>query len=321
MIDLERAAERSSTSNNDADSDGRNPTPNGDNNTKKKTKLQSQLLAEGDFMAMRRSVRRYPYYVNQFFMKRAKEFMDGYARSVLNIEYYWGRVEFAAGRGQIHLHILGIAKNKAYLTEFYRAKSEEEKVAVLERYARSHLDMTADVQYDADRTKFDPAESGDVTSPLASRFSDAQCLETDARNLAQDSMDHVCNTYCLGPVSPGGMTCRKCRFNYGQESTPNKGDTPGRDLQERSSIVRDSKGVEHFFMPRLHSRTVVQHSRSLLQAWRANADVQLMIYRSNPDCPDVSEIENVCRYVVAYAGKRYKTTKQEKDMIQNIILR
>ncbi len=36
--------------------------------------------------------------------------MDEFARDALDLEYYWGRVEFAPGRGAIHLHILGIAK-------------------------------------------------------------------------------------------------------------------------------------------------------------------------------------------------------------------
>ena len=61
-------------------------------------------------------------------MHRAKTFMDIFAQEVLNLEYYWGRVEFASGRGAIHLHILGIAKNKGYLPQFYCAKTEDEKI-------------------------------------------------------------------------------------------------------------------------------------------------------------------------------------------------
>ena len=38
--------------------------------------------------------------------------MDIFAQEVLNLEYYWGRVEFESGHGAVHLHILGIAKNK-----------------------------------------------------------------------------------------------------------------------------------------------------------------------------------------------------------------
>ena len=92
----------------------------------------AKKLKNNDFSALRKSVAKYPLYANQYFMKRANEFMDGYARDVLGIEYYWGRVEFAAGRGQIHLHILGIGKNKAYLHEFYRAETEQDKTDVME---------------------------------------------------------------------------------------------------------------------------------------------------------------------------------------------
>ena len=53
--------------------------------------------------------------------------MEGYAREILGIEHYWGRVEFAGGREQIHLHILGIARNMGYLKDFYQEKREEKK--------------------------------------------------------------------------------------------------------------------------------------------------------------------------------------------------
>ena len=60
-------------------------------------------------------------------MNRAKIFMDTFARTALGIEHYWGRVEFAGGRGQIHIHLLRIAKHKGYLPDFYAAKTEQKK--------------------------------------------------------------------------------------------------------------------------------------------------------------------------------------------------
>lgn len=54
----------------------------------------------------------------------------------LGIEHYWGRVEFVPGRGQIHIHMPSIAKNKAYLKDFYKAQSLEDKSAVVDKYAR-----------------------------------------------------------------------------------------------------------------------------------------------------------------------------------------
>ena len=53
---------------------------------------------------------------------------------------------------------------------------------------------------------------------------------------------------------------------------------------------------------------------------RTNADVQLLIYWSDPNLLDVGEIKSVCQYVVAYAGKRYKTSQQEINVIQDVIL-
>ena len=67
-------------------------------------------------------------------MTRAEHFMDRFAREAFDLKYYWGRVEFAPGRGAIHLHILGIAKNKAYLQDFHNTKGEKKKTEVLQNY-------------------------------------------------------------------------------------------------------------------------------------------------------------------------------------------
>ena len=41
--------------------------------------------------------------------------------------------------------MLAIAKDRAYLDEFYRASSMKEKAAVAEKHATERLDVTADV--------------------------------------------------------------------------------------------------------------------------------------------------------------------------------
>jgi hypothetical protein len=72
-------------------------------------------------------------------------------------------------------------------------------------------------------------------------------------------------------------------------------------------------------MRRTKSVRLVQHSKFILKAWRANCDVKLLLYFSDPTSPDLSEIEDVCHYVVAYTGKRHNTSQDEKEAIQNII--
>ncbi len=98
-------------------------------------------------------------------------------------------------------------------------------------------------------------------------------------------------------------------------------DTQGLPRTKRSKIFTNRKGISHFRMRRTKSVRVVQHSRTLLRGWRANWDIKLLLYYSNPNCPDISEIKDVSRYVVSYTGKRHNTSQAEIDAIQNIIMK
>ena len=49
-----------------------------------------------------------PSSYSNFFIKRAEDFLNTVGKEVFGIEHYWGRIEFAKGRGQIHLHLLAI---------------------------------------------------------------------------------------------------------------------------------------------------------------------------------------------------------------------
>ncbi len=114
-------------------------------------------------------------------MKRGNSFMKTVMKKALQIDHYWGRVEFAPSRGAIHLHIVAIAKNKAYLQEFYNASSLHQKAEVLNNYAIDHLDMTADVKVN-DNQDYRPDY---LTSPLTRRYSEFSDEEEDVRQLAK----------------------------------------------------------------------------------------------------------------------------------------
>ena len=62
-------------------------------------------------------------------------FYETAEKDALGIEHYWVRVEFSPGRGEIHLHIIAIGKDKAHLEDFYKAATTEEKGKVIEKYA------------------------------------------------------------------------------------------------------------------------------------------------------------------------------------------
>ncbi len=84
---------------------------------------------------MANATQRYPLYVNEFFMKREKSFMATIVKKALGIDHYWGRVEFAPRRGTILVHMICIARDKAYLWAFYQARTSEEKAEFLDKYA------------------------------------------------------------------------------------------------------------------------------------------------------------------------------------------
>lgn len=113
---------------------------------------------------------------------------------------------------------------------------------------------------------------------------------------------------------------RVCRVGAGKEKTPGGGDTPGFPLRKKPEISIDNKGSKKLFLERNHTR-IVQCADNLLQAWRGNCDVQILIYESDPDCPDPAEIARVTDYVVAYSCKGNKTLKEEREQSRNLVMR
>jgi hypothetical protein len=168
-------------------------------------------------------------------MKRVNSFMKTVMKNALQIEHYWGRVEFAPGRGDIHLHVVAIAKDRAYLQDFFKILTLEEKAKVLNNYATKQLDMTADAKV-SDNLDYCPNYT---TSLLAKQYSECSDKEKDIQQLAQDCMLHECNRYYLKSTKAG--TPRTCRSHYGTESEFGKLDTPGTDLIEKNTNTNHPK--------------------------------------------------------------------------------
>ncbi len=60
---------------------------------------RAEAIRNGSKISMANSARRYPLYVNEFFMKRAKSFMVTVVKKAPGIDHYWGRVEFDPQKG------------------------------------------------------------------------------------------------------------------------------------------------------------------------------------------------------------------------------
>jgi hypothetical protein len=72
-------------------------------------------------------------------------------------------------------------------------------------------------------------------------------------------------------------------------------------------------------MPRNHPR-VNQTSTIMLQSWRGNCDLQILIYESSPDNFDLREVSKVTDYVVAYSCKGNSTIREEVETNKQLIM-
>jgi Helitron helicase-like domain at N-terminus len=54
----------------------------------------------------------YTVIVQEFFQVRFELWMKHFGEPIFGIKHYWGRYEFAPGRGQIHIHLLAIRKDQ-----------------------------------------------------------------------------------------------------------------------------------------------------------------------------------------------------------------
>ena len=81
--------------------------------------------------------------------------------------------------------------------------------------------------------------------------------------------------------------------------TPNMYDTPGFPMTTVPKLVHELQGFDRLELPRNHRR-VVASSKWLLQGWRANCDLQPLLYAGDPFYPSPDEIARVTDYIVAY---------------------
>ena len=110
-----------------------------------------------------------------------------------------------------------------------------------------------------------------------------------------------------------------CRCGAGVEETPGMCNTPGFPLRTEPKLVRDLRGFDRLDLPRNHRR-IVASSRWLLQGWRANCDIQVLLYECDPMHPNPDEIARVTDYIVAYACKENETFVEEKKQAKALIL-
>ena len=115
------------------------------------------------------------------------------------------------------------------------------------------------------------------------------------------------------------MKRKVCRSGAGVEETPNMCDTPGFPLRIEPKLVRDLRGFDRLELPRNNKR-IVTTSKPLVQSWKANCDIQILLYEGNPAHPSPEEIARVTDYIVAYCCKGNESLIEERKQMKALIL-
>ena len=81
-------------------------------------------------------------------------------------------------------------------------------------------------------------------------------------------------------------------------------------------------GYKSFFLPRKNPKkrkNVLPTSVALVLGWRANCDVKILLYDSDPMMPNAANIAKVTNYLVSYASKGTERYEVEKEQIRTLI--
>ena len=282
---------------------------------------------KNDKSAMIKAANDYSIVVQEYFIQRVQIWMDTVGKKLFKIKHYWYRYEFAKGRGQIHAHMLCICDNQHIMREAYRAREDKDKqVEILANYMRDTFNLTAmhpGITVDNNVINYDqvgPPEGTAPRVPYAEEPATMYCRNIvddrkDKINAVNASQMHDCNCFCLRCTRKKDVYY--CRSGCG-ETDKETGKTKGFEIRHTDIIQVDKKGIHRLQLKR-NSKRMMQTSMDALQSWRANCDVQIILYDSNPRRPNYLAIGQVVDYVASYCCKGNATQRTEKRLHQDLI--
>ena len=265
----------------------------------------------------------YTIVVQEYFQQRVEEWLQTVGKTIFKIKHYWLRYEFAPSRGQIHAHMLAISDHQKSLERCFNlyGNNREKQAQFLSTWAQKSLGMTCNLPI--------PKEHIDSTkenNPAKKYFFEVEEHMQDQAECLYFFQQHICSAYCLRKRKQTGHNedreskrRRVCRNGAGIETKPDSGITEGYQIRTDPAIVNDLRNFLRLELPRSDRRTT-QTSSYMLQSWRANCDIQLLVYESSYSNPDLAEIAKITDYIVAYTCKGNETTLKEKENLKQYIL-
>lgn len=184
---------------------------------KKSKNLDHHLLADkilkGDHKSRLKGVNLYTGLVQEFFHKRTEAWLEIVGRKLFNITHFWAAYEFAAGRGQIHMHLLAITDDQySRLKDYHMLRKNGidnviEKTNLMSDYAKKTLKMTSnhpglqpnnnDKQIKTINKKWHESSKYKWIHALNERYCEIADEIVDQRDLSYCCQIHFCNDFCM----------------------------------------------------------------------------------------------------------------------------
>ena len=257
-----------------------------------------------------------PHLTDWFFCSRLKKWVNSWLYQSLDAEWHWYRIEYQS-RGSTHAHGCAKLKNDPGLCNLVRKaalgweasqadggnsidpqqlqqviqEGNEAKAAVLQ-----YCDWLVTTDNNDIPGAGDPSHP--PKHPCSLRHSEIEDHNADYHDLVNAVERHTrCSAaYCLR--SKQGQLA-ECRFKY------------PRPTQEESTLTfeRLSDGsIRGTLTTRRNDPRINSHSRTLLQNWRANVDVQVIV---DPD--------ECARYMAKYAAKGESKSTSMTDILKSCV--
>ena len=185
-----------------------------------------------------KAVNQYRIVIQEYFMTRVNHWIETFVKEVLKVTDWFVRFEFAKGRGEIHAHILAIAK------------TEGKRIQIFSQYAQDILGLTSTLpETREDVQQHDNINNMELTNnPAAHRLSSVTNYKHDIIVLCKTCQPHNCGNYCMRYDSKSKkQTHRYCRAGCGYEKTAGACGTPGFPLQRHDTIKKPIKVQANYY--------------------------------------------------------------------------
>ncbi len=253
-----------------------------------------------------------PHITDWYFTSRISDFVKHWLYDSLDADWHWYRLEYQA-RGSTHAHGCAKLKNdKGICTlvetaatgwlaqqEMESSAGREELLIAIEEGAKA---KAAALKYanwlvtTSNDNVPDSTWSLPVPHPCAVKFQHIADVNTDYHDLVNSVQRHTrCSAaYCLRRKP--GQQDQQCRFDY------------PRPLQERSTLEferLDSGIIRATLRTHRNDPRVNSHNRVMLQCWRANVDLQVIV-----------DVDACARYMAKYAAKGEPRSKSVQEIFK-----